>query len=157
MKINGIILLVLLLSVGLMSANAQNKRGEGRRGFNIEQAKEKQAEFFIKELNLTDAEAKAFIPLLNEFTDKKFELNRAVRMQSSALRKQEKKTDADYQKVIDAFLDSKIKEAQLQKEYYQKFQKVLSSEKLYYFQRAEMKFMQRVLENRQGRQGTPNK
>ena len=55
------------------------------------------------------------------------------------------RTDADYQKVIDLGLEAKIKEAALQKEYYQKFGKVLSAEKVLKYHRAEKKFMQRAV------------
>ncbi|MEG1749355.1 MAG: hypothetical protein RRZ65_07130 [Tannerellaceae bacterium] len=49
-------------------------------------------------------------------------------------------TDAEYLKAIDACLEVRINEAQLEKEYYEKFKKILSPEKLYKYRRADYKF-----------------
>lgn len=144
MKIKNI-LLVIAFSIGLVSLNAQKSSEE--RGFDVAQFKEKQAEFLKQELSLTDAEAKAFIPLVNEFTDKKFELNRAARTEARALRQSGSKSEADYNKALENYLNTREQEVKLEKEYYQKFKNVLPAEKVFKYQRAEKKFMQRAVEN----------
>ncbi len=48
--------------------------------------------------------------------------------------------ESDYSKVNDECLGVKLKEAALEKEYYEKFKKILSPEKLYIYRRAEYKF-----------------
>lgn len=148
MKIKGL-LLVFCLSFGLMSVSAQdkNKTNESKRD-RIERYKEKKAEFLKKELQLTDAEAAAFIPLANELMDKKYEANRNSRMQLRTMREKTEKSDADYQQAIDGMLNSQIKEAELQKEYYQKFMKVLPIEKVYKYHEAEMKFMRNSIDKK---------
>ena len=81
-----------------------------------------------------------FIPLCNELRQKKFEVGRECRKLSKEIRHKENPTDADYNKVIDECLDVEIKEAQLEKEYFERFKKILSPEKVYKYRNAEYKF-----------------
>ena len=56
-------------------------------------------------------------------------------------------TDADYNKVIDECLDVEIKEAQLEKEYFERFKKILSPEKVYKYRNAEYKFVRNFMKS----------
>lgn len=136
-------LLLLILVIATFSVNAQQRK-HGKK-FDYEKFKKERADFIIKEVGLTNQEAKAFMPLCEELMRKKFELNRDVRKQRRDLNKKASKTDKDYETVIDMSIDNKAKEAQLEKEYYKRFKKVLSPQKIYKYQRAEMKFMKRTV------------
>lgn len=127
----------------------RNRANHQHKKFDKESFIKDRADFFTKELNLTNEEAKNFIPMLNEFMEKKFEINRDARKARIKIR--ESKADATYKAASDAFLDAKIKEAQLQKEYYLKFEKVLPIQKVFKLSRVETNFMQKVIqEHRQG-------
>lgn len=141
------LLTVVFLSFALTSTYSQERKGrpQGNRGFNREAFVKDRTDFFIKNLNLTQDEAKAFIPLFNEFMEKKFEINRDARMSRNKIR--ESKTDATYKAVLDAHLDAKIKEATIQKEYYQKFEKVLPIKKVFKLSKVEMDYMQKIIED----------
>jgi hypothetical protein len=91
-------------------------------------------------MGLTPEEAAAFIPLCNELQEKMFEAGRECRKLSKDLRHNQNATDADYLKVIDECVSVDMKQAQLEKEYYEKFKKILSPKKLYKYKRAEGKF-----------------
>lgn len=141
MKAKNIILL-LFLCVSFISINAQERSGGN---FNIEKFRKSRADFFVKELELTPAQAKLFLPLLDELMEKKFLLNRDVRKNHRALNQKSSKTDSDYYKSIDMALDARVKEAEIQKEYIQKMKAVLPAEKLYKYHHVEMKFMEQAL------------
>lgn len=148
-----LILIFTLFSICLFSMQAQNqnrnRENNQHKKFDKESFIKDRADFFTKELNLTSEEARNFIPMLNEFMEKKFEINRDARKARMKIR--ESKTDATYKAASDAFLDAKIKEAQLQKEYYLKFEKVLPIQKVFKLSRVETNFMQKVIqEHRQG-------
>ncbi|MDR1502390.1 MAG: hypothetical protein LBT43_08055, partial [Prevotella sp.] len=69
MKFRSILVLLILAVFTTLSIKGQGlKRG----GFDIETIKKEKAAFLIKELELTDAEAKVFIPLESEFMSRKF-------------------------------------------------------------------------------------
>lgn len=136
---------------GIMQEGA--KRKEVKK-FDLVEIKKKRAEFLKKELNLTPKEEEAFIPLVNELMDKKIEINREVMIARKELKKNLNKTDADYQKVVDLSINAQLKEAQLQKEYFEKFKKVLPAEKIYKYQRAEKAFAEKSLEQHRQRKNS---
>lgn len=78
---------------------------------------------------------------------KKFEVGRECRKLSKEIRHKENPTDADYNKVIDECLDVEIKEAQLEKEYFERFKKILSPEKVYKYRNAEYKFVRNFMKS----------
>ncbi len=69
-----------------------------------------------------------------------FEVGRECRKLTKDLKHKNPPTESDYSKVNDECLGVKMKEAALEKEYYEKFKKILSPEKLYKYRRAEYKF-----------------
>lgn len=140
MKRKHILLLLAIIVANLLPAVAQNKNK-----FDLQAFKERKAKFIATEANLTASEEKAFTPLMNELMDKRFELNREIRRQSRYLKNKKDKTDADYTSYIELEYKNKVKELELDKEYYDKFKKILSPEKIYKSQKAENKFLKEVV------------
>lgn len=148
---NKIILLLLLFCSITTSFYAQDRGDKNDRNnrsskFNYEQFRQQKAKFFVKEIGLTEDEAKAFLPLEEELMSKKFELNKGLRKAGRELRQKKERTEAAFEDFLKRSYDVKIKEAQLDKEYYQKFKKVLSAEKIFKYLNAEKKFVKEVLE-----------
>lgn len=137
------IILLLFFSLCIVSQTFAQ-----RKSFDIEAFKQKKAEFIIQRAGLTDAEAKTFIPLMNELMDKRFKINREMRRNAREIRKKDNKTNADYEHVINEAAEVKLKEAQLDKEYLLKFKQILSAEKIYKYQQAEAEFMKQMLSKR---------
>jgi len=116
----------------------QNKK------FDLEAFESKKGAFITAEMGLTPEEAAEFIPLCNELQRKKFECGKGCREKYKELRKLEREdakiSDKIYLEAINCGLESRIKEAELEKEYYTKFLRILSPAKLYKYRDAEMKF-----------------
>lgn len=144
-----LLLLITLFTFSLTTVQAQNEQGNTKKGFDREAFVKDRADFFIKALELSDAETKEFIPLLNEFMEKKFEINRDARKTRSKIKTS--KTDATYKAALDALLDAKIKEAEVQKEYYLKFEKILPVQKVFKMSKVEIDFMHKIVEDHQKR------
>ncbi len=161
MRIKRIILFVFLL-FGLNSVlwAQQPQQNDERRKAEFEAFKAKRVAYITQEMGLTTEESQAFWPLCNELQEKKFELNKELRKAfrdlSRAERSGQKPSDADYKKVVDLGADVKVKEAQLEKEYYTRFEKVISSEKILKYQRAEQLFARKMLEERDSRDNRDN-
>ncbi len=147
MKFKSILTFILLLCLTL-SVNAQNRKGK----FDFDAIKKEKGEFLKKEMNLTDAEADAFLPLEAEFMSKKYEVNRDARRETRALKRKENKTDADYKRITQLNLESEQKEAQIQMEYYKKFGNVLSAEKIEKYRSADLRFKELMLERHRKRE-----
>lgn len=148
MKIKSILLLISILFLSI-SVEAQMGSEKGRRhrgGFDVEKHHQERAKFISKELNLTEEEKKAFIPVMEEFIHARFTLNRELRRAARELDRKENKTNEDYQKVIDMGLDVRAKEVELQKKYYLIFKEILSPEKIYKYHAAEKDFMHRTIQ-----------
>lgn len=136
-------IILLFLTMGIICTHAQN-RGKS---FDLENFKEERARYITREIGLTPTEAKIFIPLSNELMAKKFQLNKSMHSEVNKIRQKDDMTDIDYIKIVDETLEIKLKEAELDKEYYLKFKKILPPEKLYKYQKAELKFMRTVIRN----------
>lgn len=157
MKMNRIlILLIATMFAGGVFAQGSPQGGSGiecKRNFDFSEMKTKQAEYFVKELNLTDAQSEKFTPLMQEYILKRFELNKALRDAGRNLKKIDKPSDADYLNVVNLSVETKVKEAALQKEYYAKFLKIMSPEQVCKYAQTEQRYARKTLEGR----GKPGK
>lgn len=154
MKLKNILLLLVLFVGVSLSVDAQGKPERPRRGgFDVEAIKKEKEKFLIKEMDLTEKEIKEFLPLEAEYMDKKFQINRETRQQTRELRKKENKSDADFKKMTEINLASNKKEAELEIEYFKKFSKVLSAEKVEKYRAADLKFKEEMLKRHRERRG----
>ncbi|MDR1918171.1 MAG: hypothetical protein LBQ65_00815 [Tannerellaceae bacterium] len=103
--------------------------------------------FITAELALTPQETELFIPLLEELQQKKYEAGHKCRKLSKEMKQKKNPNDADYLNTIDECLGVSIKEAALEKEYYEKFKKILSPEKLYKYKDVEYRFAREFVKN----------
>lgn len=157
MKIKGILIFLLLVSVSF-SVGAQNRPDRPRRGgFDMEAVKKEKEKFLTEEMGLTDTEAKAFLPLEAEYMEKRFKINRDARHKTHELRQKKEKTDGDYKKITEINLEASKKETELQLEYFKKFGKVLSAEKVEKYRAADLKFKEEMLKRHQNRRGENTK
>ena len=101
---------------------------------------ERRNTFLKTEIGLSADEASSFIPLENEFKKRMLAIGRECRNSIRESQNRQKMTDAEYSKLIDCYLDNRIKEAQLEKEYYEQFKKVIRPEKLHKYHDADAKF-----------------
>lgn len=136
---------------------AQEQSGEKRK-FDKEAYQAKRNAYITAEIGLTADEAVDFIPLDNEFKQKMFEAGKECRKLGREGRSKQALSDDAYLKLIDCHLDTRLKEAQIEKEYFEKFKKILSAEKLYRYLNADSKFMREFMKgnhdhsnNRNGR------
>ena len=124
----------------VFSFSARAQDGKQHRNFDRETFLTKRNAYITAEVGLTPEEAVSFIPLCNELQEKLFEAGRECRRLSKELRQNPNASDADYTKTLDECVNVDLKQAQLEKEYYEKFKKILSPKKLYKYRRAELKF-----------------
>ncbi len=131
-----------------LSANAQENRRDG--DFDREAFEAKRNAFITAEVGLTPEEAAEFIPLCDELRRKRFEIGRECRSLFREIGRKGHPTADEYTKAIDICLEVSIKEAELDKEYYGKFKKILSPEKLYKYRDAEFKFARQFMRGDSG-------
>jgi len=133
---------MLLVSI-TFSVTAQERPRKS--SFDVEAIKKEKAEYLKKELSLTADEAKAFLPLEAEFTEKKFDIYRKARMQTREIRRKKDKTDADFKLITKSKLEAEQQDSELQIEYFKKFSKVLPAEKVEKYRSADLRFNEELL------------
>ena len=134
--------IIFLLSAITLSIFSFSLRAQDRK-MNVEDFEKRKQAYVKEKAALTDEEAQRYFPLNSELNQKKFELNRQHRQKLEKARKNNQKiSDEEYRQIIENDVDLKVKEAELEKEYSDKFDKVLSPEKLFKAQQAEKTFIQ---------------
>lgn len=134
----------LLVLLGCLSALAQNKR------LTREEFRERQRIYFTEQADLTQQEAARFFPLYFELQDKKGRLNHEA-MEQMRKGKEENLTEAEYDRIVENVLKSRITGDELELEYLKKYKKFLTSKKIYRLQKAEMHFHRELLKDANGK------
>jgi hypothetical protein len=100
--------------------------------------------FITKELNLSSKEAQLFWPVYNEYQDKLEALRKSRRKENKKIAP-ETMTDQEAEMFIDSESDFKVNEANLQKQYYQRFKQSLPVKKVALLIKAEDDFKRELL------------
>ena len=143
MKKTSILLLTALLAAGNVCA-----QGKDNQRLSKEEFREKQKTFITQRAELTPEEARKFFPLFYELQDKKKLLNDSVRWNIRQIKRMKAVPAAQYEKALDQMYDTRIRAAQMDKEYYLKFKSVLPAQKIYKVQRAEMCFKRDIVKEK---------
>lgn len=139
-KTLSIIAFSLLLNVLFLNAQSSDKSL-----MNLQEFEKNKQEFIIKEAGLTTQEAEMFFPLNNELQKKKMELHQKHQEDMRHTKESKDISDAEYKQLIEENINLKMKEAELDKEYSEKFNKLMSPQKLFKAQQAERTFLQEEL------------
>lgn len=135
-------ILILSLFLNVLFINAQDP---DKSFMNLQKFEKNKQEFIMKEANLSQQEADSFFPLNNELQKKKLELHRKHQESLKQTKESTDISEAEYKELIENNIDLKMKEAELDKEYSEKFNKVMSPQKLFKAQQAEKVFLQEEL------------
>ena len=111
-----------------------------------EEFRAKQKAFIIEKAGLNKEEAAKFFPVYFELQDKKKALNDKA---WGLLRKgkDDKTTEAQYAEILKGVYDARSASDKLERDYYEKFKKILSNKKIYMVQKAEMRFHRELLKS----------
>lgn len=143
--------LLSLAALLLAAAPAAHAQGGGRKGQRLAQLENAKIAFITTRVSLTQDQAQKFWPLYNEFSDRRRELNRGGRL----LRRDVTDGLSD-QQLRDNFTQSfslRQQELNLEKEYFEKFQKVISLRQVAQLFVAERDFTKEVIKRVAGTGG----
>ncbi|NDV65304.1 hypothetical protein [Bacteroides sp. 224] len=146
-----ILILLFILTAGISAAIARDGLNQH---LSPEEFRAKQQAFITEKADLTKNEAAKFFPVYFELQDKKKALNdKAWKWINKG--KDEKTTDEQYDDIMQKVYDARIKSDELDKEYYQRFKKILSPKKIYLVQRAEMRFHRELVKSAHNKGDNP--
>ncbi len=133
---NKVLLVILFVTISINAISQQYTKEE-----KIELLKAQKIAFITNKLNLTTEEAQNFWPIYNDFFRQKEKLSLDKKQITIDLRQNwesystEKKTE-----LADELILFRLKEAELEQEYHQKFKSVLSIDKVIKLYNAETQF-----------------
>lgn len=134
------IFVLILLSFALIS------RAEMQGHFDYESFKAKKVAFITTSINLTPSEAEKFWPVYNEYEQKKYSLMQEKNeIENNIKQKLETVSDQECMEITKKLSSFKKIEGDLEIEYYDKFLKILSSQKVVKLHFAEMEFKGHLL------------
>ena len=109
-----------------------------------EEFRTKQKAYIIEQAKLTKEEAAKFFPIYFELQDKKKKLNdESWNLMRKG--KDDNTTEAQYKEINEKIAENRIAADQLDRTYLGKFNKILSSKKIFLVQRAEMRFHREMI------------
>ncbi|MDR2916803.1 MAG: hypothetical protein LBV74_18575 [Tannerella sp.] len=150
-KINFIVCISALLLISLQSVAQKKDHGDsrdGRKPFDREEFISKRNIYITEKVGLTAEETAVFIPLDNELMWKKFEIGRKCHRLERELRNKNDKSEEEYNKLLKCREEVKEKRDRLDKEYLEKFKKVLSAEQILKYQNADKEFFDEYMRDR---------
>lgn len=101
---------------------------------------------FTEELGLTPKEAKNFWPLYNEYDSKVRKIDKEIRRMSASL---ETKSDQEIETIMEKRFEFQEQKINLEREYYKKFKKIISLQKIAKIPVAQRKFKKRLVSEMQ--------
>jgi Spy/CpxP family protein refolding chaperone len=136
----------------LMTASAWAQRPSGEEMQRIQDAK---IAIITNRLSLTPEQATGFWPVYNEYSQKRREIHRSQRKIINE-KKAEGKTDEQVLNNLKEVQDLKQKELDLEKEYQNRFLKVISASQIVELYKAERTFNDMLIQRLKQRKGNPN-
>jgi Spy/CpxP family protein refolding chaperone len=134
--------LILVLVVAMMAGSAvtfaQTKTAD--KGQWLDQVRQYKRSYFIKELNLTKDQQQKFFALYDEMENQTTRLEEDTRAMERRITQAGDASDVEYEKAAEAMFDLKLKQAEIEKGYMEKFSAVLSAKQLFELKVAERQF-----------------
>lgn len=112
--------------------------------------------FFTRRLNLTSEEAERFWPVYNDFSNRRMKMNQERNaLVKYASQNYSNLSAAELEEAGDKLIEFQLNEADLAREYHEKFKKVLPPEKVIKLYAAEVQFNTFLLNQLQDRRQQP--
>ena len=137
------VILIIMICCGVPAIAQHGKMEDMRDTRGRERIRAAHAAYVTQRLELTAEEAEKFWPVYREYNEKRRELRQQVR--------DARRSDTDEKKILELDLSIKQQELDLEKEYMDRLQKIISAEKILKLRQAELDFRKLILRQIQQR------
>ena len=135
--------IIAALIATALTAFAQTNKDQRTRWMN--EVRNQKYEFIIKETDMTKEQQEDFLPIYKEMEKAIFTANQEARALELKVSNQTRTSEAEYAAAALMLARVKQREGDIEMEYYQKFERILSKKQLFQLKRAENKFTQYML------------
>lgn len=149
-------LYIIVLVLGALSFNGFAQNDCKPKGNWKKELQDFKFKFLAQEIELKEDQKKKFFDLYARMEAEKIKVHDECRQARDVLKKSKNPTEAEYDAVSNAFSSEKLKHAQIEKYYDEKFRTILSAKQLYKLKTAEWKFQKKMMELH-GRRNTGKK
>ena len=136
-------IIAALIATALTSFAQTNNKDQRTRWMN--EVRNQKYEFIIKETDMTKEQQEDFLPIYKEMEKAIFTANQEARALELKVSNQTRTSEAEYAAAALMLARVKQREGDIEMEYYQKFERILSKKQLFQLKRAENKFTQYML------------
>lgn len=136
-------IIAALIATALTSVAQTNNKDQRTRWMN--EVRNQKYEFIIKETDMTKEQQEDFLPIYKEMEKAIFTANQEARALELKVSNQTRTSEAEYAAAALMLARVKQREGDIEMEYYQKFERILSKKQLFQLKRAENKFTQYML------------
>ena len=138
--------IILPLASAFAQENADSVSNDVNRRRWLNDVKDYKYQMLERESQVTPKQAEMFFPLYQEMENKVFMVNLEARQREMQVSDNfDDATDEDFKQAAQALSDVKVLEAEIEKEYYPQFAKILSNKQLFLLKRAETHFASDLL------------
>ena len=125
---------VIFLLSSFICSFAEDKKQE-----RLEELLQKRTEYISSKIGLTPEEKEKFMPLYNEFQEKRMDLFEKDDLGYLKKKKDKKSslTEQDYREINESYTNEKLNRATLDRIYYEKFREILPESKIFNMFQAE--------------------
>ena len=143
------ILRCVIALVALTTVSPAQDKAQGDRSQWMNELRQYKRTYFTKELDLTREQQNKFFPLYEEMTRQTTQIDDDVRMMERRIAEADDATDLEYEKATEAIYDGKVRQAEIEKSYVEKFKDVLSHRQLFLLNSVERKFQRDIIRQHQ--------
>lgn len=150
-------ILMLMVVIGAaIGAAAQSPRTADRSQWMNELKQYKRA-YFSRELGLSREQEQQFFPLYEQMEDETRQIEEETRAMERRVAEAEDATDLEYSKAAEALFDSKVKQAEVERGYMDKYIPILTKKQLFLLKSVERQFSRDLVkQHHRLRQGKRN-
>lgn len=139
-----IALISMIWMVLLGAFQAYGARNDDRAKWMDEMRRFKRS-YFTKELDLTTQQQNRFFPLYEEMEDQVQKIDGETRQMERRVAELKNASDLEYQKATEAIYDGQVRQAEIEREYVEKFQSILSRKQIFKIKAVERQFNRELM------------
>lgn len=135
-----LILIAMMAFAAFTAVTPASAQGKAPRDKWMSEMRQFKRSYFTKELDLTKEQQNKFFPIYEAMEDECARLDEDMKTMERRVSQAPDASDLEYEKAADAMYETKVKQAEIEKEYSAKFKDILSAKQYFRLKDIDRKF-----------------